>query len=167
MPSTSLRRSGADRTVETGLPPHQRVVHGGSRDQALAHPIDADVDGRDLRRGLQVARRSGGRLPEPHLLGNQARQEDLDPCQELALGVQVHVLDLLAVDETEGSLALLDRDDLDLAVAPLKRVGGDRVDPLVDGNHHLLAVGVRHRLFEADLLGQLRLPQVVPAEARI
>jgi hypothetical protein len=80
------------------------------------------------------------------------------------LGLQIAVLDLLAVHQAQSSLALLDRDHLDLQLPSLEGVRRHRVGGLVDGHHLLLALGVLDRLLQPDLLDEFCLPQVVPPQ---
>src|ERR687891_1206979 len=103
-------------------------------------------------------------LAVPDLLGHQPGKRHLDPRDHLLLRSQEHLLDLLRRDQSERRFALLDRDDLDLQLAAFERVRRDRVGGLVRRHHLLLALQVLHLLLEADLFGELRLPQVGPRE---
>ena len=109
----------------------------------------------------EVARRTGARLAEEQLLGDHAAERDLDRADDLGAGLREALLVVGVGEQAERVAALDDRQHLELAVVT-DEVRDDRVAGLVGRDRALLVLGVLDRLLEPDLLGQLRLLDVVP-----
>src|SRR5215210_1851196 len=133
------------------------------RVEPLAHPEEADHRRRRLGRLLQIAAYARRRLPEVDVLGRARRKRRLDAGHHVRAGADVTFLPLLVADEPEGVLPLDDRDDLHLELLALQVPGGDRVARFVGGDLDLLLLVVLHGLLEADLIRQLRRPDVLPS----
>src|SRR5215210_8785922 len=140
------------------------VGERAERVEPLAHPEEADHRRRRPGRLLQIAAYARRGLPEVDVLGRARRERRLDAGHHVRAGADVTFLPLLVADEPEGVLPLDDRDDLHLELLALQVPGGDRVARLVGGDLHLLLLVVLHGLLEADLVRQLRRPDILPAQ---
>ena len=143
---------------------HRPRLDGVERDERAAHAERTDHLGRQRGGVGEVAGRAGRRRPEGQLLGHHPAEGDGHQGLQLVLGAGEALLGVGVRQEPEGVPALDDRQDLEIAVAD--QVGDDGVAAFVGGDPALLAVGVLHRLLEADLLGELGLLHVGPGHGR-
>src|SRR5215204_260048 len=132
--------------------------------EPLAHPEQADHRRRRPGRLLQIPAHARRGLAEVDVLGRPRRERRLDAGHHIRAGADVALLPLLVADEPEGVLPLDNRDDLHLELLALQIPGGDSVAGLVGGDLHLLLLVVLDGLLQADLIRQLRRPDVLPAQ---
>src|SRR5215211_4285866 len=132
--------------------------------EPLAHPEEADHRRRRPGRLLQVPAHARRRLPKVDVLGRPRRERRLYAGYDVRAGPDVALLPLLVADEPEGVLPLDNRYDLHLELLALQIPGGDSVAGLVGGDLHLLLLVVLDGLLQADLIRQLRRPDVLPAQ---